>query len=179
MAPTNMLGLTTLGTFHTAVGLIALGAGLIALLRNREISLRTMWGQIYVLTTVVVCLTGFGIFQHGGFGKPHILGIITLVVLAIAAIAGYTRLFGRLSPYVETVSYSATFFFHMSPTITEGSNRLPPGTPLLSSPDAPELQTATAILFVVFLIGATLQVMRLRAAHRRSPPGPAFQATPL
>jgi len=178
MAPTNMLGLTTLGTFHTAIALIALGAGFVALFRYKEISLRTMAGQIYVLTTVIVCLTGFGIFQHGGFGKPHILGIITLAVLAIAAIAGYTRLFGRLSPYVETVSYSATLFFHMIPTITEGSNRLPPVAPLLTSPEAPELQTATAVLFVVFLIGATLQVLRIRAAHRRGS-GPALQATPL
>src|SRR5262245_5053003 len=110
MAPTNILGLTTLGTFHTAIAFMALGAGIVALLRDREISPRSMAGQIYVLATVIVCLTGFGIFQHDGFGKPHILGIVTLVVLAIAAIAGYTRLFGRLSPYVETVSYSATFF---------------------------------------------------------------------
>src|SRR5262245_6619602 len=132
MAPTNMLGLTTLGTFHTAISLIALGAGIVALFRYKEISPRTRAGLIYVITTVIVCLTGFGIFQHGGFGKPHILGIITLAVLALAAIAGYTRLFGRLSPYVETVSYSATFFFHMIPTITEGSNRLPPGAPLLT-----------------------------------------------
>ena len=178
MAPTNMLGLTTLGTFHTAIAFIALGAGFVALFRYKEISLRTMAGQIYVLTTVVVCVTGFGIFQHGGFGKPHILGIITLAVLGVAAIAGYTRLFGRLSPYVEIVSYSATFFFHMIPTITEGSNRLPPGAPLLTSPDAPELQTATAILFVVFLIGATLQVQRIRAANRYGA-RPALQATPL
>ena len=178
MAPTNILGLTTLGTFHTAIASIALGAGIVALFRHREISLRTMAGQIYVLTTVIVCLTGFGIFQHGGFGKPHILGIITLAVLGIAAIAGYTRLFGRLSPYVEAVSYSATFFFHMIPTITEGSNRLPPGAPLLTSPEAPELQTATAILFVLFLIGATLQVLRIRGVRRHGAE-PALQTTPL
>ncbi len=34
--------------------------------------------------TILTCVTGFGIFQHGGFGKAHMLGIITLVVLAIA-----------------------------------------------------------------------------------------------
>jgi hypothetical protein len=31
MAATNMLGLTTLGTFHTAVSLIALAAGITGL----------------------------------------------------------------------------------------------------------------------------------------------------
>jgi uncharacterized membrane protein len=178
MAPTNILGLTTLGTFHTVIALIALGAGIVALLRYKEISPRTRAGRIYVLTTVITCVTGFGIFQHGGFGNPHILGIVTLAVLAVAGIAGYTRLFGRLSPYVETVSYSATFFFHMIPTITEGSNRLPPDAPLLTSHEAPELQTATAILFVVFLVGATAQVIRMRGARRRGS-GPELQTMPL
>jgi hypothetical protein len=120
-----------------------------------------------VVTTIITCLTGFGIFQHGGFGKPHALGIITLVVLGVAALAANSRLFGRASPYVETVSYSATFFFHMIPGFTETSTRLPLGAPLLPNADAPALQVATAALFVVFLIGSTLQVRQLRAEGRR------------
>ena len=86
-----------------------------------------MVGKVYIVTTVLTCLTGFGIFQHGGFGKPHMLGIITLVVLGVAWLAGYTGVFGRLAPYIETVSYSATFLFHMIPGITETTTRLPLG----------------------------------------------------
>lgn len=161
-----MYGLTPLGVFHTAISLVAVGAGLIALIRDKEISPGNGLGRIYLTATLITVLTGFGIFQHGGFGKPHVLGVFTLIVLAIAAIARRSRVFGRASPYVETVSYSATFLFHLIPGITESSTRLPLGAPLLASPDAPELQAATAILFVLLLIGATLQVRRLRV--RRS-----------
>src|SRR3954463_3200232 len=108
MAPTNMLGLTSLGTLHTAISLIAVAAGFIVLARDREISPRNALGKLYVVATVIVCLTGFGIFQHGGFGKPHALGLITLAVLALCAVAGYTNFFGRASRYVATVGYSAT-----------------------------------------------------------------------
>jgi len=38
------------------------------------------------IATAITSPTGFGIFQHGGFGKPHVLGIVTLLVLAIAAV---------------------------------------------------------------------------------------------
>ena len=69
------------------------------------------------------------------------------------------------SIYVETIAYSLTFFFHLIPGITETSTRLPLGAPLVSSPEAPELQLASAILFLLFLAGATLQVLRLRAAN--------------
>src|SRR5712691_7013357 len=94
----RMLGLTSLGTIHTAISLIAVVAGLIAFVRDKEISPRNGVGKIYVIATVLTCLTAFGIFQHGGFGKPHALGIITLVVLGVAYVAGYTKLYGRLSP---------------------------------------------------------------------------------
>src|SRR6267143_6373114 len=161
-----MFGLTQLGVIHTAISLIAVAAGLIALLRDREISPRNTLGKVYVITTVLVCLTGFGIFQHGGFGKPHTLGIITLIVLGVAYVAGYTMLYGRLSPYIETVSYSATFFFLMIPATTETTTRLPLGAPLLPNADAPALQAAAAVMGVAFLIGAALQVRRLHAKLR-------------
>jgi uncharacterized membrane protein len=158
-----MFGLTPLGVIHTAISLIAVAAGLIALFRDKEISPRNGVGKIYIIATVLTCLTGFGIFQHGGFGKPHALGIITLVVLGVAYVAGYTKLYGRLSPYIETVSYSATFLFHLIPGITETTTRLPLGAPLLPNAEAPALQAATAVMGVAFLIGAALQVQRLRA----------------
>jgi uncharacterized membrane protein len=158
-----MFGLTPLGTFHTAISLIAVVAGLVALVRDKQISSRNLVGKIYVVTTVITCLTAFGIFQHGGFGKAHVLAIITLAVLGVAWVAGNSTVFGRASRYVETVSYSATFLFHMIPAVTEASTRLPPGEPLVASADAPALQAAAGVLFIVFLIGATLQVLRLRA----------------
>jgi uncharacterized membrane protein len=158
-----MFGLTQLGAIHTAISLIAVAAGVIAFFRYKEISPRTPAGKVYILATVVTCITAFGIFQHGGFGKPHALAIITLVALGVAAVAGNTNLYGRFSRHVETVAYSVTFLFHLIPAITETSTRLPPGHPLLPNADAPELQVAAGVLFVIFLVGATLQVRRLRA----------------
>ena len=161
-----VFGLTQLGVVHTAISLIAVAAGVIAFFRYKQISPKNLVGQVYIVTTILTCVTGFGIFQHGGFGKPHILGIVTLIVLAIAFVAGYTRLYGRASPYVETVAYSATFFFHMIPGVTETTTRLPLGAPLLPNADAPELVVATGVMGVLFLIGATLQVRRLRVGKR-------------
>jgi len=162
-----MLGLTPLGTFHTAISLIAVVAGLTAFVRDKEISPKNLVGKTYVIATVITCLTGFGIFQHGGFGKPHVLGIITLVVLGVARVSGTSRLFGGASPYVETICYSATFFFHIIPGLTETSTRLPLGAPLVADPDAPALQAAIGAAFVLFLIGASLQVRQLRAKGLR------------
>jgi uncharacterized membrane protein len=166
-----MFGLTTLGSVHTAIGLIAVIAGLIAFFRDKEISPRNQLGKVYIWTTALTCLTGFGIFRHGGFGIAHVLGIVTLIVLAVAVLAGRQAPFGRASPYVETIGLSATFFFHMIPGITESFTRFPAGAPLFTGPEDPKLEKVIGVVFLIFLVGAALQLRRLRASRRQSARG--------
>jgi len=158
-----MLGITTFGWVHTMFSLIAVASGIISFIRYGAILWDTKVGKSYVYMTILTCLTSFFIFHHGGFGKPHVLGIITLIILSTALAAGEKiKLFGRVSPYIETVCYSMTFFFHLIPGVTETTTRLPVGAPLASGPEDPLIQKAVGIAFTLFLIGATLQVIRLR-----------------
>jgi uncharacterized membrane protein len=160
-----MLGLTNLGIIHTAISLVALGAGTMALVRDRAIVTSNRIGQIYIWSTVLTCLTGFPIMQHGGFGPAHALGIITLLVLAVVW-AAERKTLGSASRYVEVVGLSTTYFFHWIPTITETSTRLPVGSPLVADRDGPELQAVAGVLLLLLLVGATFQVRRLRAESR-------------
>jgi uncharacterized membrane protein len=160
-----MTALTPLGTLHTVVSVIALVSGFAALIRHHEITPRSRLGMVYIWTTVITCVTGFSIFQHGGFGKPHQLGVITLITLAVLAAAG-KGVFGRASRYVETVGYSLTLFFHMIPAWTETLTRLPSDAPVFASAEDPALAMLYGLSFLVFLIGAALQVRRLRAEQR-------------
>jgi uncharacterized membrane protein len=169
-----MLGLTTLGIFHTAIGLVAVACGFIALARDKEIGMTTAIGRAYVWTTLVTVLTGFGIFQHGGFGKPHALGVLTLLVMMAAVLARRSRLFGRASAYVETLGYSTTLFFHFIPAITETFTRVPAGNPLASHPEAPVILRTVGAIFVLYAIGVALQIRRLRGRDATGPQLGAF-----
>ena len=159
-----MTGLTSLGIVHTLISLVAVGAAIVALARDRKLVVGNRVGRVYVISTALSCLTGFGIFQHGGFGVPHALGIVTLVVLAIAYAAGTTRVFGRFSRGIEVIGLSLTVFFHWIPGVTETSSRLPRSAPLTTGPDDPRVQAAVGVGFVLFLVGAAWQYRRLRAA---------------
>jgi uncharacterized membrane protein len=160
-----MYGLTQLGIIHTLISLVAVFAAVIAFARDKGIDPTNTLGKVYIWTTVLTCLTGFGIFQHGGFGKAHVLGIVTLLTLAVAWWGDRGR-FGARSVYVSTLCYSITFVFHMIPAVTESSTRLPLDAPLLASPEAPELKAVTGALFVLYAIGATLQVRRLKSLRK-------------
>jgi hypothetical protein len=171
--------LTVLGAFHTAIGLFAVAAGIVAFVRHGAIGTTTSAGQVYLWATLITVLTGFGIFRHGGFGNPHALGLFTLIVLALAMAARKTQLFGRASSYVETVAYSLTFFFHFIPGTAESLTRLPLGAPLASHPEAPIVQGVVGVLFVFFLAGATWQVLKLRAARKPIADSREAVATPI
>lgn len=164
-----MLGLSPLGAVHTAISLAALVAGITALVRSGAIAWNSGTGKLYVWATAITALTGFGIFNRGGFNEAHALGLVTLAVLAVAW-AGASGKFGARSGTVETVALSLTFYFHLIPGITETSLRLPVGAPLASSPDEPWLKAAAGLLFLGFLLVAWLQV---RARRRLVPAGAA------
>lgn len=160
-----MAGLTTLGIYHTAFALVALVCAFIALFRDKEISPRNRVGQIYVVTTAITAATSLGIYQHGGFGFQHVLGILTLIGLATGTVAAFTGMFGSSSRYVEIISFSTTILFHMLPGVTEMLTRLPPGNPIVDSYSAPALKVAVLIVILAFIAGLTLQIRRLRSTH--------------
>ncbi len=162
-----MFGLTPLGTIHTAISLVALFAGYVALVRAFRIDPQTRLGQVYIWSTVITCLTGFGIFQHGGFGKPHMLGILTLLVLGVAALPGALARFGPRWYYVATACYTLTLFFHMVPGITETFTRVPVGSPLFSGPEDPQLEKVVGVVFLVFAVVIVLQLRLVRGRIRR------------
>ena len=151
-----------LGWFHTAMGIIALSSGGFTLARFKEITLQSRSGQIYLLTTLITAGTALAIFQRGEFGPGHALAVMTLVALAVGTIAATKKPFGKLSRYVQAVSYSATLLFHSIPAITDGLLRLPVGDPVLSSLEDPILKMCYLGLLVLFLVGVTFQLRWIR-----------------
>jgi uncharacterized membrane protein len=165
-----MLGLTTLGFIHTLIGLVALACGVVVLVRDKEIRVDDGLGRAYVVGTLLTALTGLGIFQHGGFGPPHVLALMTVAALALGVAATASPWFGRAARYVQAVSYSSTILFHMIPAVTETSVRLPVGKPLMSSPEDPALQPVFLGLMLALVVGLAFQ---LRWIHGQQAGGQA------
>jgi uncharacterized membrane protein len=159
-----MLNITSFGMFHTAIALVAVMSGLIALFKQGAIGTRTRPGRLYVWLTAATAITGLFIFRHGGFGPPHALAILTLLVLAIAYTAERTHSMGA-ARYVAVLGYSLTLFFHLIPGLTETGTRIPVGHPAFTGPEDPNLKAIVGIGFLVYLAGAAIQAMRIRRSR--------------
>jgi uncharacterized membrane protein len=161
--------LTVLGAIHTLLAVVAIIAGLIALLRSGEIGSGTRAGFLYIVFTAATAVTGLFIFRHGGFGAPHVLSILTLLALAVAYAVEKLGTLGGLARYVVVLSYSLTLFFHLIPGLNETGSRFPLGDPWITGPDDPAFKAAAGVGFLFFLIGAALQVWRIRRSRKRVP----------
>jgi hypothetical protein len=137
-------------------------AGAVSFVRYGSISLRTTVGGVYIVATVLTCLTGFGIFRTGAFGPAHAVGVLTLVVLAFAVLVEKRAPAPSVPTPIEVVSYTTTFFFHMIAAIVEATTRLPPGAPFASGPDDPVILALLGIALVLYIAGAAVQVLRLK-----------------
>lgn len=162
MENADTVGLSTLGLFHTVIGLAALVAGAIALVKDREIRLDDRYGRTYLLLTLITAAVSLAIFRHGTFGLPHVLAILTLLVLAIGYAAAKWHAFGRTSRYVQAVCFITTILLHLIPGVTETSIRLPLGHPFAESPESPALRPILLALLASWIIGLVLQLRWLR-----------------
>lgn len=158
-----MLNITSFGMIHTAIALVAVVCGLTALFKQGEIGTRTRAGRLYVWLTAATAITGLFIFRHGGFGPPHALAILTLLVLAIAYAA--ERSGSGAARYIAVLGYSLTLFFHLIPGLTETGTRVPVGHPAFTGPEDPTLKAIVGVGFLVYLVGAAIQVMRIRRSR--------------
>ena len=70
MGNADSASLSTIGLIHTLIGLTALVAGVLALVKYREIRLDDRYGRTYLLLTLITAATSLAIFRHGAFGAP-------------------------------------------------------------------------------------------------------------
>jgi hypothetical protein len=166
-----ILGMSTAAftQFHVLLSLIGIVSGIVVALAMLGANRLPALTAIFLLTTAATSVTGF-MFHFASFGPPEIIGVISLVVLAVAILALYGyKLAGAwrwiyvstavlalyLNVFVGVVqTFQKVAFFHaLAPTQTE----LP-------------FAIAQGIVLIAFI------ALGLAAAKKFRPParGPAF-----
>jgi uncharacterized membrane protein len=152
--------LSTLGIVHTAISILALLTAFYALYREGKINPVSGPGKLYILLTLVTCVTGFPIMKTGHFTPGHYLAIMIVILLPIAIYA--PRIFGKAGEYIQVILMSATLFLSCIPAVVETLTRLPISSPIADGPNAQIVQTCLGALFILFLAGIIYQVIKLK-----------------
>ncbi len=86
-----ILGMSTAAftQFHVILSLIGIVSGIVVVLAMLTAARLPVLTAIFLLTTLATSVTGF-MFHFASFGPPEIVGVISIVVLAVAILALYS-----------------------------------------------------------------------------------------
>ncbi|MDB2534997.1 hypothetical protein N9X70_02985 [Gammaproteobacteria bacterium] len=157
------MDISFIGWIHTLIALIAILSGAYSLKKYTIIETKNFSAKVFIVATIIAAITALLIYKRG-FGVGHLLAIITLLAVIFGYINERGLFFGFLTPYFQTVSYSALFLFHMIPGITEILRRFPLDNPIVidSNVDHPILISFYITFFISYLIITTNQIIWLQ-----------------
>jgi hypothetical protein len=153
--------LTILTLVHVVISLLGIFTGFIVvygLLTGRRLDGWTAW---FLGTTVATSVTGF-FFPVHHFMPSHAVGILSLLVLAVAIYARYARhLAGRWrKSYVITAVVA--FYLNVFVGIVQAFAKIPALKDLAPTQSEPPFKVTQAVVLGVFIALAALSAIKFR-----------------
>jgi len=100
---------SVLTLIHTAISLVAIAAGAVAMLGLFRGGSFRSWTNVFLLTATLTSLTGFA-FPLGGVTPAQITGAIALVILAIVLVAYYRFRVARAWRWIYAAGMVASLY---------------------------------------------------------------------
>jgi hypothetical protein len=152
------MSLSLFATVHVIISLIAIVAGIIVmfgLLGSKPMPGLT---AIFLLFTILTSATGF-LFPFEKLLPSHMIGILSLVLLAIACIALYGMKLSGAWRWIYVLTAMISLYFNVFVLVIQSFLKIPaltalaPGNPP-SGPTFAVIQGIVLLFFVVVIIGA-------------------------
>jgi hypothetical protein len=160
-----MFSLPVFTLVHVVISVIGIVAGLVAvggLIAGVRLS---GWIGLFLLTTVLTSASGYG-FPFTTLLPSHIVGAISLVVLAIALIAFYGKhlVGGWRTTFV--VSSVAALWLNTFVLIAQLLGKTPAIATIAPGPNAPAFGATQGLVLVIFIVIGWLAVRGFRIERR-------------
>ena len=153
---------------HVLISLVGIGSGLIVMYGMLTAKRLDGWTSLFLATTVLTSVTGFG-FPFVGVTPAIKLGIISLVVLAIAYMARYVRHLAGGWRVTYVISAAIALYLNVFVLVVQSFEKVPALKAIAPTQKEPPFAIAQIAVLVVF-VGLTI------LAVRRFHPTPALAA---
>jgi len=157
-----IMGLPTYTFVHVVISLAGIVSGFVVLFGMVAGQRLPGWTAIFLLTTIATSATGFG-FPFERLLPSHVVGVVSLVVLALALFARYGRRLAGPWRWLYAIAAGAALYLNVFVLIVQLFRKVPvliDLAPTGSEPPFVVTQLAVLVLFVVFTIAAGLGFRR-------------------
>jgi hypothetical protein len=147
-----ILGMST-ATFtllHVIISLVGIASGFIVLFAMIGSKKSEGWTALFLATTVLTSVTGF-FFHSASFGAPHVLGVISLVVLAVALVALYGYHLAGPWRWLYVVSAALALYLNVFVGVVQAFQKLSFLQPLAPTQSEPPFLVAQLVVIAAFV----------------------------
>ena len=154
--------LATFTFLHVLISLVGIASGLIVLerfLRNRTLGVSNL---VFLITTILTSVTGF-LFPFKTFGSPaHIVGVISLVILAIALFALYAGNLVGAWRWIYVSTAIAALYLNVFVAVVQSFLKIGRLHALAPTGSEPPFVITQGIVLVLFIVLGIVALMRFR-----------------
>jgi hypothetical protein len=143
------LSLSAFTTLHVIISLIGIGSGLVvlaAMLGSRD---EPFWTALFLATTVLTSVTGF-LFPFHQVLPSHIVGGISLVVLAIALLALYRQHLAGAWRWIYVVTAVLALYLNCFVLVAQGFQKVGFLQRLAPTQSEPPFAVAQIVVLALF-----------------------------
>ena len=158
-----ILGMTTFAFIHTLISLIGIVSGFVVVAGMLGGKRLDSWTALFLLATVATSVTGFG-FPFAVLLPSHKIGILSLVILAIAIVARYVRHLAGASRWIYVVCALVAQYFNCFVLVVQLFRRVPALQALAPTQSEPPFAVAQLVVLLLFVWLGVLAVKRFRPA---------------
>ncbi|MEA2978586.1 MAG: hypothetical protein QOF09_409 [Alphaproteobacteria bacterium] len=157
------VSLSTYTTIHVVISLIAIAAGFIAVFGMLSGRRMAGWTAIFLWMTVLTSVTGFG-FPFDHVLPSHIVGVISLVFLAVALFAVYVQHLAGPWRWIYVVSAIVALWFNVFVLIAQAFMKIDALKALAPTQSEPPFLIAQGVALVLFAVLALIALRKFRPA---------------
>ena len=159
-----ILGMTAFTFVHVLLSLIGIAAGLFVLFGMFQSKRMPKTTALFLLTTIATSATGFG-FQRDHILPSHVVGVISLLILAIALLALYRhKLAGKWrATYVVTAVIA--LYLNVFVLVAQLFQKVAPLQALAPKGTEPPFAIAQGVVLVIFVIFGAIALKRFRPSR--------------
>jgi hypothetical protein len=152
---------------HTLISLIAIFTGLVVLFGLLAGKRLEGWTKWFLITTVATSVTGF-FFPFHGFTPAIGVGIISLVVLAVAIFARYPRQLAGHWRWIYVVTAVIALYLNVFVGVVQAFLKVPALKALAPTQSEPPFKLTQLVVLALFVVLAIVAVIRFRSEQVRA-----------
>jgi hypothetical protein len=164
------MSIQTFTTVHVVISLIAIAAGVVVMFGMLGSHRMPGWTAIFLLMTILTSVTGF-MFPISGFTPALAVGVISIILLAVALLALYVKRLAGAWRWIYVVTAITSLWFNVFVLIVQSFQKVsllnplaPQVGPPFSEPTNTHFVIAQSVALLLFVVLGIVAAIRFRPA---------------